>query len=187
MMTIAFFFLEEPSAQEMLEQILPKIFSENVTTRFVRFKGKQDLEKNLVKKIKGWQAPNTKFVILRDQDSGDCIHIKTELINLCKKAGRQDTLVRIACRELESFYLGDLLAIEKAFELKNLSKKQNTRKFRDPDKLGSPANELSRLTQNRYQKVKGSRAIESYLNLNSNRSKSFNHLVTGLRRIAYPK
>lgn len=185
MMTVAF-FLEEPSAQEMLEQILPKIFPEDVAIRFVRFKGKQDLDKNLVKKIKGWQVPNTKFVILRDQDSGDCIHIKTELINLCQKAGKSDVLVRIACRELESFYLGDLFAIENAFELKNLSKKQNTRKFRDPDRLGSPSKELFRLTQNKYQKVKGSRAISRYLNLRSNRSKSFNHLINGLKRIVEP-
>ncbi|MBD3378187.1 DUF4276 family protein [candidate division KSB1 bacterium] len=182
MMTVAF-FLEEPSAQEMLEQILPKIFPKDVTTRFVRFRGKQDLEKNLVKKIKGWQVPNTKFVILRDQDSGDCIRIKTELINLCHKAGKSDVLVRIACRELESFYLGDLYAIENAFELKNLSKKQNTRKFRDPDRLGNPSKELLRLTQHKYQKVKGSRAISRYLNLKSNRSKSFNHLISGLKRI----
>jgi len=39
------FFLEEPSAREMLEGVLPRILPENIQTRYLIFQGKQDLEK----------------------------------------------------------------------------------------------------------------------------------------------
>jgi hypothetical protein len=57
--------------------------------------------------------PDSFFVVLRDQDSGDCLEIKERLMALCGRAGKEDALVRIACRELESFYLGDLKAVER--------------------------------------------------------------------------
>ena len=41
------FFLEEPSAREMLEGVLPRILPEEVKVRYLVFQGKQDLEKNL--------------------------------------------------------------------------------------------------------------------------------------------
>lgn len=66
------FFLEEPSAEEMLKGILPKILPDYVVARFIVFQGKQDLEKQLVRRLKLWRAPNSLFLVLRDQDSGDC-------------------------------------------------------------------------------------------------------------------
>ena len=41
------FFLEEPSAREMLKNFLPQILPNNVTVRYVVFEGKQDLERQL--------------------------------------------------------------------------------------------------------------------------------------------
>lgn len=51
------------------------------------------------------------------------------------------------------------------------------------DVLGSPANELSRLTNNIYDKVSGSREIAPYLNLETNCSKSFNVLLSGINQL----
>lgn len=120
---------------------------------------------------------------MRDQDSGDCHSIKTKLVELCRRAGKTEVLVRVACRELESFYLGDLEAVEKGLGLRNLAAKQDTRKFRAPDGLGNPSDELFRLTENLYQKMSGSRAIAPYLNLDNNRSHSFNALVAGIKKL----
>ena len=92
-------------------------------------------------------------------------------------------LVRVACRELESFYLGDLAAVEKGLGLKGLKKKQQGKKFRNPDALGNPANELFRLTRNTYDKVSGSRAIAPYLNLEINCSTSFKVLLSGITNL----
>lgn len=114
------FFLEEPSAREMLAGILPRILPDDMQIRYIVFQGKQDLEKKLQAKLRGWMLPDSIFVVMRDQDSGDCKAIKNKLVGLCREAGKDGVLVRVACRELESFYLGDLVAVEKGLGLKGL-------------------------------------------------------------------
>ena len=174
------FFLEEPSAREMLEGVLPRILPEGIQIRYLIFQGKQDLEKNLKKRLRGWKLPDSIFVVIRDQDSGDCKAIKAKLSDLCREAGQKDVLVRVACRELESFYLGDLAAVEQGLGLNGLKDQQQKRKFRDPDALHNPAEELYRITGNIYDKVVGSRAIAPHLNLKTNCSRSFRVLLSGI-------
>lgn len=179
------FLLEEPSAQAMLEGLLPRALPEGMAVRYIVFEGKQDLEKQLVRKIRGYRNPEARFIVLRDQDSHpDCLAIKTRLVGLCKEAGRPDALVRIACRELESFYLADLAAVEKGLALTGLVKHQTSRKYCSPDYLGSPSMELRTLTKGQYQKVGGSRAIGPWLDLGNTRSTSFRNLVAGIGRVA---
>jgi hypothetical protein len=48
------FLLEEESAQAMLEGLLLKLLPEAIGRRFIPFEGKQDLEKQLVRKIRGY-------------------------------------------------------------------------------------------------------------------------------------
>ncbi len=179
------FFLEEPSAEEMLSTILPKILPEDVCPEYKVFEGKQDLEKRLPTILKAWRAPDCSFVIMRDQDSGNCLVIKGRLLTLLQATGRHDVpvLIRIACRELESFYLGDLAAVEKGMGVRGLANRQNNKKYRDPDRLGHPSGELKRLTCGLYQKVSGSRSIAPHLNLERNRSHSFKVLVEGIRKL----
>jgi hypothetical protein len=178
------FFLEEPSAAEMLAGILPRLLSDNVIPRFITFEGKQDLERQLIRRLRGYQNPGAVFVVMRDQDSQpDCRVIKTRLASMCQEAGRPDALARIACRELESFYLADLSAVERGLGLSNVAKHQHGAKFRNPDQTVSPAVELAKLSRGQYQKVSGSRAISPYLDLENTRSPSFHNLIKGIRRI----
>lgn len=153
------FFLEEPSAQEMLAGVLPRVLPPDVQPKFVVFQGKQDLEKNLTMKLRGWMKPESVFVVMRDQDSGDCVVIKQKLVELCNQSGKEDVLVRIACRELESFYLGDLQAVETGLGMKRIASQQHRQKFRNPDELGNPSEELYKLTEDEYEKVLGSRGL----------------------------
>ncbi|MDP2647475.1 MAG: DUF4276 family protein [Desulfobacterales bacterium] len=141
------------------------------------------MERQLVRRLQLWQAPNTRFLVLRDQDSGDCRVIKQNLLDKCKAAHKPKTIVRIACHELESFYIGDLKAVEKGLGLSGLSRLQNKRKYREPDSIFNPARELVGLTKNDYQKVSGSRAIGRYLDLGNNLSHSFNVLIKAIKRI----
>ncbi len=180
-MNLIVFFLEERSAREMLNGLLPRILPEDVEHRLIVFEGKQDLEKNLVRRLRGWQRPKTHFVVMRDQDFGSCHEVKRNLAELCRQAGKPRALIRIACRELESFYLGDLKAVEKGLELNNLSTRQLKAKYRAPDLLQNPANELKKLTNHQYQKISGSRAIGPFLSLSGNRSRSFRTLVRGIQ------
>jgi hypothetical protein len=174
-MTELVFFLEEASAKAMLEVLVPRLAPPGAAfhLRCVVFEGKQDLERNLERKLRGYLTPNAKFFVLRDQDREDCRKLKQRLKKICVKAKRPATVVRIACRELESFYLGDLRA-------KNLARRQSTEKFRDPDQLQNPAAELESLTGHIYQKVGGSRAIAAELNPHQSRSKSYLQLVTAI-------
>lgn len=177
------FFLEEESARALLERICPILIppASRVHSRFIVFEGKQDLEKQLVKKLRNYLNPRARFIVMRDQDRTDCRRTKKSLAALCARAGRPETVVRIACRELEAFYLGDLRAVELGLGIAGLGGKQDKAKFRDPDQLSSPSRELQKLTSNRYQKVAGSRAIAPHLNLNAPRSRSFHHLIDTIR------
>lgn len=176
------FLLEEPSAIELLKGILPRILPDNVEAFYLVFEGKQDLDKRMEARIRGWRRPDTGFIVIRDKDGGDCVAIKQSLRKKATRSGREDTLIRIACHEMESFFLGDLAAVEAAIGPPGLSSNQTRKKFRQPDRIANPAEELGRLT--RYQKVAGSRAISPHLRLDrSNRSHSFNVLIEGIRRV----
>ena len=179
------FLLEELSAKEMLKGVLPKILPEGVHVKFIVFEGKQDLEKQLERKLKAWQQPNSVFLVMRDKDSGNCSVIKRQLLAKVTASGKQEvTLVRIACCELESFYLGDLNAVEQGLSIPNLAKKQGEKKFRTSDLLSNAAQELQKLTQRKYQKVSGSRSIGPYLKTDgSNCSHSFNVLIDGIQKL----
>jgi hypothetical protein len=176
--------LEELSAKAFLESFLPRVLDPSISARFIPFEGKQDLDKQLERKLRGYINPHARFIVLRDQDSfANCRQLKADLLSRCQAAGKSSvTLVRIACRELESFYLADLLAVEKALLLRGLRDLQASAKFRAPDGLGSPSHELWLLTKHRYQKVGDSRRIGAHLDANNIRSASFAQLVSGIRR-----
>jgi len=180
------FLLEEPSAREMLEGVVPKIIPESsgIAITYIVFEGKQDLEKRVKKKLEGWRTPDSCFIVMRDQDSGNCYTIKSTLQHKVDQAGKKDcTLIRIACRELEAFYLGDLAAVETALNIPRLASKQGQKKFRDPDIVGNAAEELKTVTQKQYQKIAGSRAIGPHMDLHNNKSTSFNMLVAAIRKL----
>ncbi len=175
------FLLEEPSAEEFLKQIMPRLLP-GIDFRIITFEGKQDLEKNVERKIRSYRIPNTSFIILRDQDSGDCSEIKSVLKEKCEKAGKPDTFIRIACRELESWYLADLKSVGEALGIDGLEDLQKKKKFRNPDLLENPSIELKKLTKNKYQKISGSRAIGGHINLNISSSNSFRVFIELLSR-----
>ena len=179
------FLLEEPSAKEMIEAILLNLFPDGgIEHHCISFEGKRDLENQLVRKIRFWNKPNTCFLIMRDQDSEDCRSVKENLKQLVLQTGKEAfCIIRIACHELESFFLGDLEAVEQGLGLEGVSKHQNNKKYRNPDNLANAADELKRLNQGHYAKVSGARQISPYLKLDgSNCSTSFNQFIAGIQK-----
>ncbi len=174
------FLLEERSIVEVLRIVVPCLVPEDVTCHFVPHEGKSDLEKSIPRKLRAWRTPGVRFVVVRDKDQGDCRDVKHKLLELCRNGRRPDTLVRIVCHHLESWYLGDLAAVEKAFNLNGIAQRQGQRKFRDPDALPNAEQELRKLVPE-YQKIAGSRDIAPHLALNNNRSHSFSVFLSGLR------
>lgn len=180
------FLLEEASARELVAGLYPRVVPEaaGIRPRYIVFEGKQDLEKQMERRPRVYLNPEARFLVLRDQDSADCRRVKEALRRRCDAAGRPSAVVRIACRELEAFYLRDPAAVERAFRMTGLARRQEEQKFRKPDRLGSPSLELEKLTRNRYQKVSGFRAIAPHLELENARSESFRQLVEAMRRLA---
>jgi Domain of unknown function (DUF4276) len=179
--------LEEPSMKTVLEVILPKLIPENIIYICIAHEGKQDLAKSIPRKIRAFSFnPDIKFIIVHDQDSHDCKQLKADLLQLCQQEGKPETMIRIICHELESWFLGDLVAIEKAYGLKpqSLSKKQNQNKFRDPDRLNSAKEEL-RMLVSEYYPGTHSRTIAPHLSLDKNTSCSFHIFLDGIRKM-YP-
>ena len=180
------FFLEEPSAKAMLECVLPRLLPDDIIWRAVVFEGKQDLENRIVKRMRGYLNPRASFIVLRDKDSADCHFIKQNLKEKCVQVYRAKVLIRIACHELESWYLADLAAVEKGMQVIGLKKMQPRELYRDPDSKPKPSLILKKLVPS-YQKVEGSRAISEYLNLENTRSPSFKNFVSGIRKLIAEK
>jgi hypothetical protein len=176
------FLLEEPSMLEVLRVLAPPLAPNDVPCRFIPHEGIRDLERSIPRKLRAWSNADAQFVVVRDKHSGDCKKIKRALLNLCKKGRRPGTLVRIVCPELESWFLGDLAAVEKAYQLRGIAKRQTKSKFRNPDRLNNAVDELQRLVP-LYQKVGGSRRIAPYMNIRDNKSHSFHVLINGIRRL----
>ncbi len=175
------FLLEEESMKALLDVLLPQILPPEIEFLCIPHEGKQDLEKSIPRKLRAWQTPDTTFVIVRDKDGADCIEIKSRLVSLCQQAGRSDSLVRIACHELESWFLGDLAAVEKAFNIK-LAGQQKNRKYKEPDKLSNASEELEKLVKG-YRKVSGAKKIAAHMTIQQNYSHSFNCFISGISNL----
>ena len=179
------FLLEEESMKALLDVLLPQILPQGINFLCIPHEGKQDLEKSIPRKLRAWQTPGTSFIIVRDKDQADCLEVKKRLVNLCAQAGRSDSLIRIACHELESWFLGDLSAVEKAFNIKKLSEQQKNRKYKEPDKLSNASEELEKLVKG-YRKVSGAKKIAAYMTIDQNHSHSFNCFISGVSGLFKP-
>jgi hypothetical protein len=179
------FFLEEESAKEFLKGILPRFLPSDVSPIYVTFEGKNDLQKNLERKLRAWIKPALGFVVLQDKDHNDCIDLKAKLQELCQKSGKSNTLVRIACHHLESWYIGNLTTVLPLYNINNPLKYQSKRKYRNPDALSYACEELKKLTHNQYQKINGSRRIGAAFPIdhNTNRSHSYRVFIEGIHKV----
>lgn len=176
------FMVEESSMKEALNHLLPKIIPEYIQYQVIPHEGKSDLRKSIPRKLRSWNEPHVHFIILHDQDSNDCHALKAELCRLCSEAGHSDALIRIVCHELEAWFVGDLGAVGKAYDKPEVAKMQRRARFRDPDCLEKPSDDLERLLGG-YSKMEGARTISQHLHLETNLSASFNTFVAGVRRI----
>ena len=162
----------------LLQGLLPRIYP-GLPFLCVSHEGKQDLEKSIPRKLAAWREPGVRFVIVRDKDSGDCRRVKDSLYSLCRQGRREDSLIRIACHELEAWYLGDADALANAFGdewLRGLARKA---RFRDPDSVVRPSDVIQKLVPE-FQRVTGARLMAQHLSRDGNRSRSYQVLLEGI-------
>ena len=180
------FLLEEPSMKIFLDGLLPRLFSgwvEGQHFQCIPHEGKSDLDRSIPRKLGAWRIPGDRFVIVRDNDNADCISLKARFQTLCQASGRPETLVRLVCQELESWYVGDLQALAQAFENPKLNTPALRKRFATPDDWEKPSVEVKRLAP-AFQKGSGARAMAACLHETGNLSRSFQVFVAGVRRIA---
>jgi hypothetical protein len=177
---------EEPSMEHFLSGILPKVLPDDYKVDvncFIRaHRGKSDLQKSIPNKMRAYPQFGypVKVLIIHDQDSNDCKNLKNKITELCGMT-TIPFVVRIACRELENWYLGQLAAIEKVYPETKASSLINKAKYRNPDLLHG-ANELNRMTQN-FSKTQAAREISKHVDVNNNTSPSFNHTIRAIRHL----
>ena len=194
------FFLEEPSAEEALKAILPKIFSNDVTFDFLVFEGKDDLVNNLAARLKGyqWIPCDWRIMVLIDEDREDCHELKAKLESAAHEAGFRtkssatsegnfQIVNRLAVEELEAWFFGDVEALHEAYPRvpKNL---QYQAKYRDPDAIRGGTYEALEHILKRANHYKGNvpkrevaQNIAQHMEPSRNRSKSFQVFVEGLK------
>lgn len=176
------FLTEEQSMGECLKVVLPQLWPgsrEGLDWQVLSFRGKGHLKKSIPKRIKRWgDYGNPHFIILQDNDNGNCVAIKQKLYNIACLHGKPFH-VRIVCQELESWLLGDLEAVRRAYPQVEIQAKAQ---FRNPDKLGNASQELGRLI-NIQAKIQRAKNISQHFNLTKNKSKSFNVFIRTLKQL----
>lgn len=167
----------------LLDELLPRILPPDVTFQTILHHGKRDLERSIPRKLRGWKEPgDIRFVILHDQDTKDCVSLKQELLQLCAVTDRP-CLVRIACQEMEAWYFGDIDALCAAYDRPKLREVIGKKKFRVPDAIPDPKEELYRLIPE-HQQISGAKRVAPHMDIERNTSASFQQFVRGVRRLA---
>ncbi len=195
------FLLEERSAEEALKCILPKILSGNVGYGLHVFGGKDNLLKELPKRLKGyrrWIPDDWRIIVLIDEDRKDCLQMKEKLEKAAREAGLRtkssttsegnfQVVNRLAVEELEAWFFGDIEALRKAYP-KVPKTLQYQARYRNPDAVpGGTYEALERLlVRARYYtgklpKVTVAGNIARHMEPNRNRSKSFQVFVAGIK------
>lgn len=194
------FFLEEPSAEEALRHILPKILSPDVICIYHVFEGKDDMLEELPKHLKGhqWIPDDWRIIVLIDEDRKDCHELKEKLERAAHEAGfvtksnaapNEDFQVvnRIVIEELEAWFFGDVEALHTAYP--KISRHLNTKaKYQNPDAIRGGTSEALEhlLRQKNYYKGRipkpiVAQEIAEHMEPSRNRSKSFRVFLEGLK------
>ena len=170
--------------------LLPKILSDEVLFRVYPHQGKQDLEKALKKTVPSIsKMPGAKILITRDKDSADCIEVKEKINTIIAGKCHCDYFMRIICKELESWFLGDLTAIQLAYPKFKPVDYSNKADCTNVDKITQPNNYLLKIIAayndlETLPKLEVSETVAPLLNLETNKSASFTQTIAAIKKLA---
>lgn len=200
------FYVEEPSAEAALKQLVPAILgkqAEQFEINIFAFNGKQALLKKLPNRLKSYQtwfkadkALSLKIIVLLDRDNDDCSELKEKLNKLAEDAGlvtrtvhaeQYHVINRIVIEEIEAWFFGDVAAICQAYPSVPASL-ANRAKYRDPDAIrGGSWEQLEVVLRKEHpgglEKIRAAKEISQHMNPDNNRSKSFQLFRDTLRSI----
>ena len=184
-----YIFTEEESARTVLNILLPHILPAEATFQIFSHQGKQDLEKSLPKTLPAIsRIPNARILILEDQDSNDCLSLKAKLKAIADVNCTAPYKIRIVCKCLENWFLGDLKAVAQTFPRFKAEKHAHKASFRHIDAIGNAPGELLQIVpelrgKSRLPKMETAKRIAAHLNIENNQSGSFNQTIAAIRKL----
>jgi hypothetical protein len=188
-MITLYIFTEEASAKNVFEALLPKMLPENVFFQIFPHQGKQDLEKALRTTLPSIsKMPGARILITRDQDSDECKRLKSRLQELISGNCSCPHKIRIICRELEAWFLGDLNAVQQAFPRFTPANHQHTAALRDVDAIQNPHDLLRRIIPeysnlDTLPKIKTAESIAPFLAPENNSSTSYSNTINAIKEL----
>ena len=196
-------FVEEPSAEVALDQLLPSILGNRAMFQIRPFNGKADLLQSLQRQLRGLARgiPGARFVVLVDRDDDECYELKARLeavaagVRLATPAtaagGTIHVVNRIAIEELEAWFFGDPDALRAAYPGLSPTLERKA-PYRDPDGIrGGTWEALLRVLQRAgyykgmktLPKLETAGLIASHMDPTRNRSHSFQVFLAGIERL----
>jgi len=180
-----YIFTEESSMKKCLIEILKRLNIPHNRFQIIAYDGVGDLMRSLQPQMESLDTDGARFLICRDADNKNCHDLKAIILEMARKAGRQNkTKVRIVCQMLESWFIGDPPALVRSKCVG--SSLPNRLKTCNPDMLTDPKKDLERLARRHgkcFSPNKAAQAIAPHLSLEQNRSRSFINTVKAIRAL----
>ncbi len=195
--------VEEPSMKVALGYLLPKLVQNRARYNILDLRSKSNLLKVLPQRLAAYRqriqrGEHLRVMVLVDCDRDPCESLKSKLEALARQAGlatksspdaqgRFWVVTRIASEELESWFLGDPIALRQAFgSLPKIDPKKKP--FCNPDPSGTWETLHRFLKQHgiypsHYPKIEAAHRIAPHLDVARNRSPSFQQFAAGLEAV----
>jgi hypothetical protein len=186
------FFVEEPSAEAVLVELVPRILHEHVDKfeyEIFPFQGKLALLRNLPNRLKAYRHfvdNEWRVIVLVDRDDEDCERLKQQLEQISHNTGLTtrsnspqtfQVINRIIIEELEAWFFGDVEALVAAYPHVDPNLAQQAA-YREPDAIrGGTWEQLERILKHYHpgglEKIRAAIEISMHMEPERNRSQSF--------------
>jgi len=179
-------FTEELSAKKCFENIRTNFFPSH-NFEIHPHSSREELKKRLPKVIPSLSKTNdVRILITIDQDKNNCKKLKTELEKIVQEKCLCPYKIRIVCKELESWFFGDLEAVTKAYPRFNSTLHRNKTKMKNVDEIEQPNKEFLKIIPdfkniNRLPKVEFAERVSAHLSLDHNTSLSFQNTINAIK------
>lgn len=193
--------VEEPSAEEAMKHLLPKIVGTRARIKVINMRNKSRLLRDLSARLRAYRkridhGEDLRIVVLLDRDQDDCETLKKDLEDMARGAklttktypgsdGRFVVVNRIVVEELESWFIGDTEALRKAFPRLPRNFPGN---FANADNGGTWERLHRFLKKNgiyrsSYPKIEAARKIAPHIDPDRNCSRSFQQFRLGVEAV----
>lgn len=186
------FLVEDYSMKNFLEGILPRLNLEADQFEIKHHRGKEDLLSHLARIVPTLSKRAQQIIIIIDQDQQNCLTLKNKISEKMANSNCKYQ-IRIACYELEAWFLGDFAAIAQCSPKFKPSFFQNKKQYRDIDRIPKPSRVLQEIVPD-WKEIYGNKpqfakkiapfiSLEKQNTEQANRSHSFHVLLETLRSL----